>query len=231
LVYMLQQQRLASLRPEARTDTTAGGQEMKLKPLGARPESVELVEQGKRGELIFKTLAGSGKGDYNAALRQAEKFLKDGQFYNAANRYRLAVEIAPDNPMARLGLSVAMFGAGEPLSAAVQLRRAMEIFPPVMVTTLKIVNDIPSETLRVRLDRIFKRLEGRRGTDVNNAQLAMVAAYMHRGAGETYRAEVCAAKLRDAAGSDKLYRAYAAYVLTGKRPASVGPTTRPAGGK
>ena len=64
-----------------------------------------------------------------------------------------------------------------------------------------------------------------------NAQLAMLAAYMHLGAGERYRAEVCAKKLKTAAGADDLHRAFAAYVLTGKRPAAKGPTTRPAGGK
>jgi len=229
LVYVLQQQYLTASGADVRKPAD-GGQGMTLKPLGARPDSVEFVEQGKRGELIFKTLAGKGKDGYNAALRKAEALLKGGRFYDAANQYRLAVEIAPDNPMARLGLSVALFGAGEPLSSALQLRRAMEIFPPVMVTTLKVVRQISQETLGMRLERIYKRIEGRTGANVN-AQLAMLAAYMHLGAGERYRAEVCAKKLKTAGGADDLHRAFAAYVLTGKRPAAKGPTTRPAGGK
>jgi len=230
MVRLLQQQHLdgsGQLAPSVRPDPSESKTDIEIKPLGARPGSSELVEQGKRGELIFKTLAGKSKDAYNTTMREAEKLLKDEQFYNAANRYRLAVEIAPDNPMARLGLTVALFAAGEPLSAAVQLRRVMEIFPPAMVTTLQIVRKkIPSETLRIRLDRVYKRLEGRKGTNVN-AQLAMVATYMYRSAGENGLAERCAKKLMDTAGDDKLYLAYATFVLTGKRPVSMGPTTRP----
>jgi len=62
-------------------------------------------------------------------------------------------------------------------------------------------------------------------------QLAMLATYMHRGAGENYIAGLCAVKLKGAAGDDKLYAAFATYVLTGKRPSAVKATTRPVSGK
>jgi len=200
---------------------------MRLKPLGARPDSVALVEQGLRGELVFHTLVGRGSNAFNDAMRIGEKQLAEGNFYNAADQYRLAVEIRSDNPTARLGLAVALFGAGESLGAALQLKRAMEMFPPIMVTRLDAVGKIPSEKFKVRLDQIYKRLEGRKGTNVN-PQLAMLATYMHRSAGENYIAELCAVKLKDAAGEDKIHQAFATYVLTGKRPAAMKPTTRPA---
>ena len=233
LVYLLQKQHLDSsggpkvVRP---IDPKSGDPDMKLKPLGARPGSPELVEQGLRGELVFNTLAGKGAGAFNVAMREGEKHLKSGHFYNAADQYRLAVEIAPRNPTARLGLSAALFGAGESLGAALQLRRAMEIFPPIMVTTLKVIGKIPSKKLKGRLDEIYEGLKERRGTNVD-PQLAMLAAYMHRGAEWNEIARLCAVKLKDAAGDDKLFAAYATYVITGKRPAAMKPTTRPAKGK
>ena len=231
LVYLLQKQHLDSSGGSARPiDPKTDKPDMKLKPLGARPGSVALVEQGLRGELVFNTLVGKGADAFNVAMREGEKYLKAGGFYSAADQYRLAVEIAPQNPTPRLGLSVALFGAGETLGAALQLRRAMEIFPPVMVTSLKVIRKIPSEKLKGELDQIYKGLEGRRGTNVD-PQVAMLAAYMHRSAGENYIAELCAAKLKGAAGDDKLYAAYATYVLTGKRPAALKPTTRPASGR
>ena len=230
LVYLLQKQYLESSGAAKSVDPKIGDPDMKVKPLGPRPGSVELVEQGLRGELVFNTLAGKGSDAFNVAMREGEKQLKAARFYNAADQYRLAVEVAPRNPTARLGLSAALFGAGESLSAALQLRRAMEIFPPVMVTKLKVIRNIPPEKLKGRLDQIYKRLEGRKGTNVD-PQLAMLATYMHHSAGENYIAELCAVKLKGAAGDDKIYAAYATYVLTGKRPAAMKPTTRPASGK
>ena len=239
MVYLLQKQHLESsggstpaADPSGDGDKGDGDDpKMKLKPLGARPDSVKLVEQGLRGELVFKTLAGKAHDTYNMAMRAGEKQLAEAKFYNAADQYRLAVEVAPENPTARLGLAAALFGAGESLGAALQLRRAMELFPPVMVTRLQVIRKIPSKKLKARLDQIYKRLEGRRGANVD-PQLAMLATYMHRGAGENYIAELCAVKLRDAAAEDKLYAAYATYVLTGKRPGALkAPTTRPAAEK
>ena len=64
-----------------------------------------------------------------------------------------------------------------------------------------------------------------------NPQLAMLATYMHRSVGENYIAELCAVKLKGAAGNDEVYAAFATYVLTGKRPAALETTTRPARSK
>jgi hypothetical protein len=225
LVHLLQQQHLDSL---SKGEPKTGDPDMKLKPLGPRPGSVELIEQGLRGELIFNTLVGKGSDAFNTAMREGEKQLKLGHFYDAAEHYRLAMEMAPGNPTTRLGLAVALFGAGESLGAAFQLRQAMEMFPPIMATRLKVVRKIPSKKLKVRLDQIYDRIKGRKGANVD-PQLVMLATYMHRSTGENYLAELCAVKLKGSAGNDKLYKAYATYVLTGKRPAEMKSTTRPSG--
>ena len=234
MIYLLQKQHRDGLAETGSTKTSSDDKtedsRFKLKHLGARPNSVELVEQGLRGELVFKTLAGKGSDAFNVAMRTGERHLKEASFYSAADQYRFAVEIQPDNPTPRLGLAVSLFGAGEALGAALQLRSAMKMFPPVMVTRLDVIRKIPSEKLKARLDQIYKRIEGRKGTNVD-PQLAMLATYMHKGAGENYIAELCAVKLKGAAGDDKIYTAYATYVLTGKRPVALKTTTRPADAK
>ncbi|MCP4376465.1 MAG: hypothetical protein GY794_09855 [bacterium] len=228
LVYLLQQQHLDSLNKVADSEPESGDPKIKLKPLGARPGSIELIEQGLRGELVFNTLAGRGPDAFNTAMRKGENHLKEGHFYDAAEQYRVAKELAPGNPTTRLGLAVALFGAGESLGAAFQLRQAMEMFPPIMATRLNVVRKIPTKKLKARLDQIHDRIKGRKGTNVD-PQLVMLATYMHRSSGENYIAELCAVKLKGSAGDDKLYKAYATYVLTGKRPAEMQSTTRPSG--
>ena len=232
MIYMLQQQHLQGDKgSEPKTaDPDSGDPRFTLKPLGPRPGSLELVEQGLRGELVFNTLAGKGSDAFNLAMRTGEKELKAGRFYSAVDQYRLAVRIQPANPTTRLGLAAALFGAGESLGASLQLRRAMRMFPPVMVTRLNVMREIPSKKLKGRLEQIYNRIKDRQGANVD-PQLAMLATYMHRSAGENYIAEVCAKKLKAAAGDDKIYSAFATYVLTGKRPAALGATTRPAPSK
>jgi hypothetical protein len=236
-VYLLQKQHLESAAESEPSkvdnpkidNSKIAKPDMNLKPLGARPNSTDLVEQGLHGDLVFNTLAGKGSGAFNIAMQKGEKQLKEANFYNAVGQYKAAVQISPENPTPRLGLSVALFGAGESLGAALQLRRAMEMFPPVMVTKLKIMRMIPPDKLKLRLDAIYKRLEGRKGGNVD-PQLAMLAVYMHLSAGENGTAYKCAKQLKDAAGDDKLYEAFATYVLTGKRPAAmkkIKPTIKP----
>ncbi len=166
MIYLLQKQHLDGSVKTGSPKAPSGAEsdpEFKLKPLGPRPDSIALVEQGLRGELVFKTLAGKGSDAFNQAMRAGEKHLKKAAFYSAADQYRLAVEIQADNPTARLGLAASLFGAGESLGAALHLRRAMEIFPPVMVTKLDVMRKIPTEKLKVRLDQLYKKHPGAPG--------------------------------------------------------------------
>jgi hypothetical protein len=217
VVFLLQQQHLAD----------AQASEVRPQPAEASREDTALVQAGQRGTIIIKGLAGKGKDYYNKKLRKAGALLKAGKFYSAADEYRIAIIIDPKNPMARLGMALATFAAGEPVTAALHLRVAMEVFPPVMVTRLGVARRIPAEALKRELDMLDERLagEGR----IVDPQLALLAAYMHLGMGNRYRADVSAKKLKAAAGEDKFYLAYADFVLTGERPTTRKATVAPAG--
>jgi tetratricopeptide (TPR) repeat protein len=76
-----------------------------------------------------KTFASFAEDKFNRHMRVAEEYLKRGRFYRAADAYTLASIYKPDDPLAYAGKSHALFAAGEYMSSALFLSRALEIFP------------------------------------------------------------------------------------------------------
>ncbi len=76
-----------------------------------------------------KTFASFSKDKFNEYLKAAEDYLKQGRYYRAADAYTLASIYKPDDPLAYAGKSHALFVAGEYMSSALFLARALEIFP------------------------------------------------------------------------------------------------------
>ena len=62
-------------------------------------------------------------------MRAGEMYLKQGRYYRAADAYTLASIYKPDDPLVYAGKSHALFAAGEYMSSALFLARALEIFP------------------------------------------------------------------------------------------------------
>jgi tetratricopeptide (TPR) repeat protein len=76
-----------------------------------------------------KTFASYSKDNFNQCMRAAEQYLKEGRYYRAADTYTLASIYKPNDPLAYAGKSHALFAAGEYMSSALFLSRALEIFP------------------------------------------------------------------------------------------------------
>lgn len=76
-----------------------------------------------------KTFASYSRDKFNQYLRAAEEYLKQGKYYRAADAYTLASVYKPGDPLAYVGKSHALFAAGEYMSSALFLSRALEIFP------------------------------------------------------------------------------------------------------
>ena len=76
-----------------------------------------------------KTFASFSKDKFNQYLRAAEAYLKQGKYYRAADTYTLASIYKPNDPLAYAGKSHALFAAGEYISSALFLSRALVIFP------------------------------------------------------------------------------------------------------
>ena len=95
-------------------------------------EGLSDAEVSARAKTILgehKTFASFSKDKFNQHLRAAEEYLKQGKFYRAADAYTLASIYKPGDPLAYAGKSHALFAAGEYMSSALFLARALEIFP------------------------------------------------------------------------------------------------------
>jgi tetratricopeptide (TPR) repeat protein len=77
----------------------------------------------------YKSFAGRTEDKFNQYMRAGEEYLKQGKFYRAVDAYTLASIFKAQDPLAYAGKSHALFAAGEYVSSALFLSRALEIFP------------------------------------------------------------------------------------------------------
>jgi len=186
-------------------------------PEKTQPDETELVERDAGGGLILHGLAGQSRDRFNQYMAAAEAKLRSGAYEQATYSYQYAITLDGRNPLARMGMSLSLLASGEPLRAAMHLRRAMELFPPMMETRVDVAAIMDSSVLERQLLVIDKRLDA----SLNKVEplLAFLSAYMHCNANEMVDAKRYARRLKAAAPDDPLYVAFAEFVLTGKRPA------------
>jgi len=94
-----------------------------------QPSDVVLSVRAKQIMGEHKTFASYSKDKFNQHMRAAEQYLKEGKYYRAADTYTLASIYKGDDPLAYAGKSHALFAAGEYMTSALLLSRALEIFP------------------------------------------------------------------------------------------------------
>jgi len=97
-------------------------------PLDALSDA-EVSAQAKGILGPHKTFASFSDDKFNQHLRAGEMCLKQGRYYRAVDSFTLASIYKPDDPLAYAGRSHALFAAGEYMSSALFLSRALEIFP------------------------------------------------------------------------------------------------------
>jgi tetratricopeptide (TPR) repeat protein len=78
---------------------------------------------------IYKSFAAFNDDKFNRHMMMAEKYMKQGRFYRAADAYTLATIYKPGDPLGYAGKSQALFAAGEYMSSSLFLARTLEIFP------------------------------------------------------------------------------------------------------
>ena len=102
-----------------------------------------------------KTFASFTNDKFNQCMRMAEQSLKDGKFYKAADAFTMATIYNPQNPLGYAGKSHSLLGAGEYMSSALFLSRAIKIFPEYAAVKVDIVSMIGSkDTLESRTAEI-----------------------------------------------------------------------------
>jgi tetratricopeptide (TPR) repeat protein len=110
----------AGSREKPTDDKTFGGKKLSKLEISAAAEAI----LGK-----YESFAAYSQDKFNQYMRAAEIYLKDGKYYRAADAYTLATIYKPNDPLAYAGRSHALCAAGEYMSSALFLSRALEIFP------------------------------------------------------------------------------------------------------
>jgi tetratricopeptide (TPR) repeat protein len=107
-------------RPEKKVQPPA-----EKKPLS----DIEVLARSRRAQAELQTFAGYSQNKFNGYMRVAEKFMQQGKYYLAADAYSMATVYKPLDPLGYAGRSHALFAAGEYVSSALYLSRAIELFP------------------------------------------------------------------------------------------------------
>jgi tetratricopeptide (TPR) repeat protein len=183
------------------------------------------VEFGPDREVVIESLAGQKRDPLNNFMRSAEGQLRQGQFYNAADLYRRAGRQDPSNPLPQVGTGLALFAAGEPASAAEQIKSALAEFPALMETRVSAGRLIPQRALRKQLDQLEDKLEQEAWKD--DADMLLLASFLYRATGQTGQARTYARRLSQVSRQDPLLKAYSQFLLTGKRPSGRGGAAAP----
>jgi len=153
---------------------TRESSQKKMSPLDELSD-VDLSIRAKTLMGSYETFASFSKDKFNQYLSAAEQYLKQGKYYRAADAYTLASIYKPDDPLAYAGKSHALFAAGEYMSSALFLSRALEIFPEyaqLKIDLEAMVGDI--DKLETRVVDVEEWLERS-----NAAELQFLLAYVY----------------------------------------------------
>jgi len=162
----------------------------KISPLDELSGILELsdAELSARAKAILgshKTFASFSEDKFNQHLRAAEDYLKQGKYYRAADAYTLALIYKPSDPLAYAGKSLALFAAGEYMSSALFLSRALEIFPEYAQFKIDLVSMVGSrDKLESRIIDVEQWLERSEA-----AELQFLLGYIYYQMGRLERAE------------------------------------------
>ena len=88
-----------------------------------------LNNEGRKVLGEHETFASLADEKFTSFMDAAEAFIKDGQFYKAADTYALAIVWKPKDARGYLGQSFSLLAAGEYMSSAYYLSRAFELDP------------------------------------------------------------------------------------------------------
>ncbi|UCF00413.1 MAG: hypothetical protein JSV82_04945 [Planctomycetota bacterium] len=133
----------------------------------------------------YKSFAAFSKDKFNQNMRAAEEYLKQGKYYRAADTYSLALIYKPHDPLAYAAKSLALFTAGEYISSALFLSRALEIFPEYALFDIDIVAMVGDrdilETRVVEAEQLLQRSDA--------FELHFILAYIYYRMGRLERAK------------------------------------------
>ena len=109
------------------------------------------IARAKRILGSHESFADFSKDKFEQYIRAGESYLEQGRYYRAADAYTLALVYKPEDPLACAGKGHALFAAGEYMSSALFVSRALEIFPGLLSCRTG-QSDVPPEYARFKID-------------------------------------------------------------------------------
>jgi tetratricopeptide (TPR) repeat protein len=144
-----------------------------------------------RGEhKTFSSLAQSKFSDY---MRAAEEFMQQGKFYRAADAYSLAAVWMAEDARPYAGQSFSLFAAGEYMSSAYYLSRAIEIEPQLAAKKYDLIGLIGSRDIFE--NRLIEITTWQQRSE--SGELAFLMAYVLYHDGKPARAREAIAKAEE----------------------------------
>ena len=230
-----------------------GARAAEQRPGPAVPQ--KLVER-IRGQIVIHSLAGTGRDLFNMRMSKAQSALTNGRYYDAAGHYRVAAVLNRGNPLASIGLSLALFAANEPMTSAYHLHRALSQTPPMMEPRVNVKRLLGKKVVEIRIAELESGLSEKGAPPdlsllclaafirAGNDQPDKAAAHAQRLASlaekrmTELRGELAAAhekgpnevdRIKGLLAAHELFVAYSK-CLRGAGKAQAAPTTRPAAG-
>lgn len=215
LVQLRERERLARGETvETQDGQAAPGEQTQEAALDSMKEKRRELVERERNEIVLHSLAGNSDDLFNRYMTRAESLFQKGKFYDATRQYELAAMVRPQNPLAHLGQSLSTFAAGEWMTSALALRKAIRLFPPLMETQLDLSQLVPIRDMPQRLEDLDFWVK----KAANRPELTFLAVFMHMNRGSTDRAKEYAHILLDHPDVTNMDKIYAQYVLTGTLP-------------
>ncbi len=183
---------------------------------GPKLAIVGLVEWRGGRTMFIRSLAGTSKDRFNVQMTRAGELLRAKRFYEAAFTYEKAGLQDSRNPLARVGRGLSLLGAGETLSAACEIERAMKIYPPLAQARLDLPKMMGESVIRKQLAILEDRIEAA-SPEVRH-QLEFLAVYLYYNERQFDKAKSYAQRLVKSVPQESLIGTYAENVLSDFKP-------------
>ena len=141
-----------------------------------KPKSeLEILAESQRVLSERQSFAVRSQDKFNQYMRAAEQYMQQGKYYLAADAYSMATIYKPLDPLGYAGKCHALFAAGDYLSSALYLNRAIDMFNGYVDFKIDIVTMIGD------MDRVEKRIADiKTWVEINGApELHFLLAYVY----------------------------------------------------
>jgi len=135
---------------------------------------------GDQVRLKYGAITGSSRERFDRYLKAAELYLQQGRYYRAAESFSLASLYNPNDRRVHLGRSYALFAAGEYVSSAIFLAKAIEFDPSQTLAKLDLVNATGGPDLFLRRITDLEQCAKTNGTPDMQLLLAYIYYEMDR---------------------------------------------------